>query len=173
MESSFVFVPMNIKQLTAQQACERLMNYCSRYETCLAKAKQKLRQWQVEPQQQQDILQYMVEHKFIDDARYADNFVRSRQAARWGGQKIRARLQQDGVDSQIIEHALQQINHDEENAVLLQLLRKKLPLIKAKSSADLYAKLLRYAIGRGYAYAAVSAAIKQVLAKEEVEFCDE
>jgi regulatory protein len=152
---------------TLQEARERLMNYCSRYETCYSKALQKLKLWQIEPQHHHEILQELIEHKFIDDERYAQNYVRSKASAKWGIQKIRAHLQMQKIAPEIISDALNEIDMDTQKSVLEQLLRKKIQYTKAKTASDLYTKLLRFAMGRGYSYQIAVDTLNSILNNED------
>ena len=158
---------MHPNSITPAQALERLMDYCSRYETCTHKALQKLREWQIEPQEGQRIVQRLTEQRFIDDARYAQGFVRSRQALKWGAQKIAAHLHQQHISDAIIAQAMQSIDPDTEQAALEHLLRKKWHQIKARSDAERQAKLIRFAVGRGYRYPSIAQVIRKIAAGEE------
>jgi SOS response regulatory protein OraA/RecX len=64
--------------MTAQQALERLMRSCSRYETCSRKVKEKLRYWRLSAAEQDEVLQQLTTLQFVDDARFARNFARSK-----------------------------------------------------------------------------------------------
>jgi regulatory protein len=164
---------MNNKIVSPQEAQERLKNYCSRYETCTSKALQKLREWQVDAAEYDHIVEYLKQYNFVDDARYAQSFVRSKAACKWGMQKIRAHLQQQKIDGEIIAQALLSLDMDEQKAALEQMLAKKMPYIKAKSTTDLYAKLLRFAVGKGYGYTAAADAVKRLLHSNKEEEYEE
>jgi regulatory protein len=153
------------KIITPAQALERLMNSCTRYETCSFKALQKMHQWRIDKTEQQEILQQLVNRHFIDDSRYACNFARQKsQYGKWGAQKIKAHLQQQRLSNEIIAQALQEVDTENEPAELEKMLRKKLLQIKAKSNAECVEKLLRFAVGKGYRYSTAMDAIKQILA---------
>jgi SOS response regulatory protein OraA/RecX len=55
---------------------------------------------------------------------------------------------------------------------LTTLLTRKLRTVKAKNSADLRAKLLRYAAGQGYDFSTAKEAVES-LVKSENEQCDD
>ena len=68
---------------------------------------------------------YVKSFGYLDDARYAENFVRSRQGAK-SRKEIRAALMQKGVSAELIEQAFENCYEDggEEEAVR-SILRKK------------------------------------------------
>lgn len=94
--------------------------------------------------------------------RYAEMFARSKHSQKWGIVKIRNHLQMHGISSEIIEQALENIDTSQEIAILEEILRKKLPYLKAKTPLELKQKLLRYAIGKGYNYSTAAQAIKNI-----------
>ncbi|GHT14150.1 hypothetical protein AGMMS4956_11470 [Bacteroidia bacterium] len=152
--------------ITPEQALERLMNTCTRYETSTFKAGQKLQQWKIDNVEQEKILQQLVRQHFIDDARYARNFVRNKsQRSQWGAQKIRAYLQQQRLSADLIAQALQEIDVACEPEVLKKLLNKKWSQTKGKNDADVLAKLTRFGVQKGYKYSLV-AEVLRALAKE-------
>jgi regulatory protein len=130
----------------------------------------KMQQWQIEKAEQQKILQQLINQKFIDDARYAKNFARTQsQTGKWGMQKIKAYLQQQRLSNEIIAQALQETDAEKESVILEQLVRKKLPHIKAQSTVERAAKLLRFALGKGYQYTTAVQVIKQAL-DDDIEY---
>jgi regulatory protein len=68
------------------------------------------------------------ERRYVDDAGYAERYVCDRRALdSWGPERIRARLEQAGVDGKLIERALGARGADDELAAAVGLLGKRMP----------------------------------------------
>lgn len=143
-----------IKQLTPEQALNRLRDYCSRAEISTGEALEKLRKWGIAGRRADDIVQTLVDERFIDDERFARAFVRDKFAySRWGRIKIRQTLRLKKVDSEYINAAIdEEIDDDAYFETLARLLRAKYAQIADREEDEraLVMKLLRFAAGRGF-----------------------
>ncbi len=68
-----------------------------------------------------------LQENWLDDARFAENYIRSRSNSGYGPRRIALELQQKGVAGEIIRQALQEASVDWQ-ALLLQLLERRMPL---------------------------------------------
>jgi regulatory protein len=156
------------KNITPEQALARLQRSCALRETCSQAAQRKLTQWKIAPPHAERIMQKLLSEKWIDDRRYAEAFAREKsRIAKWGSIKIRAYLQAKRIATADINHALSFIETDDESAAIEELLNKKVKTLKAKSSEDLLAKLLRFGTSRGYKYEQVIKAARRITKSEE------
>ncbi|MGL5959880.1 MAG: regulatory protein RecX [Bacteroidales bacterium] len=152
------------RNITPAQALARLQRSCSLRETCSYAAQQKLITWRIDPTEATKILQQLIAEKWIDDLRYACAYTREKsQLSKWGAQKIQVHLQAKRISTDIIRTAISQIDSDMLKENLEQLLAKKLRSIKPTSKAEVYAKLLRFGVSRGFAYHEVTALVKSLL----------
>lgn len=162
-----------VRTKTAEQALVSLMNLCAKSEKCSADARRLMRGWGVSVADAERVLQRLVAERFIDDSRYAEAFVREKiNLSGWGVHKIKATLRQKGIGTEIISSALEQCSGVDMAERLTTLLTRKLRTVKAKNSADLRAKLLRYAAGQGYDFSTAKEAVES-LVKSENEQCDD
>ena len=149
---------------TAEQALRSLMNLCVRGERCSGDALRLMRGWGVNAADADKVLQRLVAERFIDDSRYAAAFVREKiNLSGWGMYKITATLRQKGIDGAIISEALQECGGVDMAERLTELLRRKMRITKYKNSADLRAKLLRYAAGQGYDFSTARTCVEQLV----------
>lgn len=135
--------------LSPEQAYARLADRCAISELCTAEAREKLRQWGVTPPHADKIIDRLRAERFIDDERFARMWVRDRlNNARWGVLKIRAaaRIKHLDVDQLIDEER----NDDAYFANLAAALRSKGCRMPAPLSRNDKAKLMRFALSRGY-----------------------
>jgi regulatory protein len=142
---------------------DRLRGLCSRREYCYAdvlkKAKDAL---DGDAQAAKEVADLLVEDKYVDDFRYASAFARDKSAIQgWGEVKIKYMLSAKGVPRDVIDKALEGIDHDKADSRLEKLLQNKLKSLKEDPQVRL--KLLRFALGRGYSYDEASHTIDQLL----------
>lgn len=140
------------KELTPQEAYSKLVDLCSAGEYSTGEALERLRGWGLTGAPAFNIVQRLVNGRFIDDERFARAFVRSKvNYSAWGRVKIRSALIQKGIERELIDVALEEeIDLDVYYSNLASALRSKARLMPRELDADCKAKLLRFAAGRGY-----------------------
>ena len=140
------------KSLTPDEAYARLADRCSTCEVCTGEALEKLRLWSIGPTEAARIVQRLVNERFIDDERFARAFVRDRlNNSRWGLVKIRHALSLKRIDRAIIAEAIESETDDERYfANLADALRSKGRRMESPLSQADRAKLMRFAVSRGY-----------------------
>ena len=144
-----------------------LQNLCAKREYCrseiLKKAETAL---EGDRQAAQEMLDSLVEDRFVDDARYAGAFARERSSLTgWGPEKIRYSLMMKGISKADIAAALEEVDQDAAAAKLLKLLTAK----RNALLGDPYIKfkLIKYALSRGYRYDEVAPAVERILSENE------
>ena len=140
------------RELTLPEAYSKLVDLCSVAEYSTGEALERLRGWGVTGRQAFDLVQRLVDERFIDDERFARAFVRSKvNYSGWGRVKIRQALYTKGIERDLIDLALdEEIDIDLYHANLASALRSKARNMPEDLDADCRAKLLRFAAGRGY-----------------------
>lgn len=154
-----------MKELTEREAFNKAALYCSRSEHCVSEVCEKLRQWGVaDAEVRQRIVHQLEEEAYIDELRFCHAFVHDKfHFNHWGRQKIALYLSQKRLPSAFIEEALQEIGDDDSLQAAKQVLSAKLPSIKASNAYELYAKLMRFASGRGIEMDVARKAIQQLV----------
>lgn len=140
------------EQLTADEAYMRLVDRCSMAEISTGEALEKLRALGISGGESRDIVQRLVNQRFIDDERFARVYVRDRvNNARWGVNKIRAAMRLKGLDTQTIDAAInEELDEDTYFSNLAAALHSKGRNMSTPLSRDDYGRLARFAISRGY-----------------------
>ena len=125
--------------------------YCARYETCIWDMKIKLKKWQIPEHFHNQIIDYLVKNKFIDEKRYVQSFVHDKfYINHWGKRKIYHYLKQKNLDDNYIILSLEQIDQgDYINTLKKIIINKKKQLSKEKTQI-IKQKLLNFAINRGF-----------------------
>lgn len=140
------------RSLTAAEAYSKLVDLCSLGEYSTGEALERLRAWGVSGKPAFEIVQRLVDERFIDDERFARAFVRSKVSySGWGRIKIRQALYQKGIEHELIDRAIdEEVDLDVYHSNLADALRSKARSMPETLDSDCRAKLLRFAVGRGY-----------------------
>lgn len=153
---------------TPEQALRSLMNLAARSEKCSADALRLMKSWDVADADAKKVLQRLIAERFIDDSRYAAAFVREKiNLSGWGLYKITSALKRKGIDSATISAVLSENSDVDMSERLMGLLERKVRTTKAKNSADLRAKLFRYAAGQGYDFSTIKDCVERVVKVDE------
>ena len=137
---------------TAAQALSALAALCSRGEQAESDLRDKLRKWDVMPDDADRIIRRLKDENFLSEERYARAFVRDKfRFNGWGRIKIAHALRQKHVASQCIDAALDEeiddrIYHD----MLIRLLQGKARSLDSREPRAARAALLRFAASRGF-----------------------
>jgi len=140
------------------------MAQCSHKELCREDIRKKLALWGVIDEDIEKITGILLKEKFIDETRYASAFVRDKfKYNKWGKVKIASHLKSKRIPSEIIGQALDSIDHDQYVRFLLGLLEVHKRSVKAKNQMDLKAKLLRFALSKGFESSLVYDVINEIV----------
>ncbi len=142
---------MQDKQITEEQAFDRLSRLCARSEHCSKEMTDKMRLWNLTEAQQARVMERLTKYQYVDDERYTELFIRDKiKFNGWGRNKVAQALYMKGISEQMARPYLDEVSEDDYLRVLRPLVRSKLPKIKAKNSYERRAKMLRYGISRGF-----------------------
>jgi regulatory protein len=158
-----------MKEVTEQGAYLQLAQLCARAEHCQHEMLEKMRRWEMSDEAQARVMARLIQERYVDDERYARAFVRDKiRYNKWGRRKVEQALWQKGIDEDIRQRVLGEVDDEEYLSVLRPLLKQKRRSTKAASDYELNQKLVRFALGRGFTYDI----IRQCLDIDE-EDCDE
>lgn len=145
------------------KVADRMMALCSRREYCRKDILKKvMTALDGDVAKAEEVVGKLVEERYVDDRRYAAAFARDKASiAGWGAAKIRYMLAAKGVDREIIASALEEVDVSRADARLEKLMENKARSLKDDPQRRI--KLLRFGVGRGYAYEEVSSMIDRIL----------
>lgn len=111
-------------EVVGKRAKKRAMHLLERQERTEYQLREKLKQNEYPKEVIDDAIAYVKRYHYVDDFRYACNYIRYQQE-----KKSRRRLQQDllqkGISKQIIEQAFEEEGNADEKAAIQKLLEKK------------------------------------------------
>ena len=141
---------------------EKAMQLCSRREYCSKDIFDRILSWGCSTAQAHDIVNFLVEHKFVDDRRYTKAYVKDKlRFNKWGLVKIAYMLHNQNIDRNIVMDVLSEIDQTEYNEILKGELQKKYRNMSG-NKYEIKEKLFRFATGRGFEFETVKEAISQL-----------
>ena len=159
--------PREKRAKSATQALQSLMRLCARAEKSSGDAMRLMRGWGVPEGEREGVLAKLLEHRFIDDRRYAEAYVREKsKLSGWGARKIAFQLRQKGISQDIITTAIATLDNDDQLEQLTTKLERKMRTTKAGNNYELRGKLLRYGLGLGFDYEMTRQAIDKIIPEE-------
>ena len=146
-----------------QKVLAKLMRYCAFQERSSKEVLNKLSTFTNESVQVQLIYNYLIQHNYLNDQRFACSFASGKfRMNKWGRIKIKMGLINKGLDSKFIDKALDQISEEDYSKTLYDLAVNKMKLIKAKNDFDLIIKMKRYLANKGYEADKVNQVIESI-----------
>lgn len=137
--------------MTEEQALRRLAAMCSKAEHSSGEVDAKMRSWQMDDGARTRVAERLRSAGYVDDARFCRSFVHDKmEFDKWGRRKIETALYRKGVSRDIYAPVLDSISDSEYAEALRPMLEAKRRNTKARSDYELNAKLIKYALSRGY-----------------------
>lgn len=140
---------------------KKMLHYCNYQERCKKEIYAKMSTFDLDDDDKNFIIDFLQEEGFIDDERYCRTYVKSKlNLKKWGVNKIRLSLIAKGISKDVVEDVLSEIDHDSYKEELMTLLKNK--KINDDDPYKRKAKLIRYAVGKGYSLSDVMEAVKNL-----------
>ena len=160
------------KELTGLQAYQKLTDLCARSEQCQQNMLEKMRQWGVSEEEQAEVMQRLIEERYIDDERFTRAFIYDKiRYSKWGRHKVEQALWMKHIDEHISKPLLDEVDDEEYLKILRPMLKQKRKSIHAKSEYEGTMKLIKYALSRGFTMDIIKQCI-DVTDEEEDEFTE-
>ena len=149
-------------RLTADQILDKMAKYCAYQERSVKEVTDKLKTFEISEKDLEEIINYLIDNKFVNDERFAHAFVRGKiNQSGWGVNKIRFHLMQKGIAKETIDEALGQTDEDLYRQRLINILKTKSKTIKAETDFERKRKLAAYAMQKGFEGALVWEVLKE------------
>ena len=159
-----------MKQISESEMLHRAAAYCSASERCIQDVEKKIKAAGLAGEESDRIVSRLLQERFIDESRFARYFVNDKlRFNKWGRVKINYEMQRKGIPSSIRSEALEGIDEQEYRSILLSLLKSKKKVTRGKDDREVYAKLLRFAAGRGFETRETSRCLKQLFNGNDYE----
>lgn len=137
--------------MSALEAFGRLTAFCAAGEHCLTEVRERLRRWNVAPDEAEALVRRLVEEQYINEERYCRAYINDKvRFARWGRLKIAQALRQKQIASSLYLPLLDELDEAVYSEQLRRLLEAKQREVKGRNAYERKVKLVRFALGRGY-----------------------
>lgn len=142
--------------LTFENALSRAADLCARCEQCSPDILKKLDSWGINASDSAKIIRRLEELKFLDNLRFAKAYAHDKlHFSGWGRRKIRQGLWAKRLSTNIIDHAFDDIDEedDEYRAIALRVMKAKIRQLKEwPLSRESKLKVVKFAMTRGFEY---------------------
>lgn len=156
------------KNITKEQAFQKIKQYCAYQERSHSEAKEKLYSFGLHKTDVEPILSKLIEENYLNEERFAILFAGGHfRTKKWGRVKINAALQQKKVSSYNIRKGLKEIEEADYRKCLLQLATTKWKSLKNEQWLSRMAKTTNYLLQKGYEANLIQHAISEIRSKEK------
>lgn len=139
------------KQITKEQALQKLKHYCAYQERCHSEVKEKLYNLGAWKKDHDEIIATLIEENYLNEERFAVAFAGGRfRVKQWGRVKIKYELKQKQVSEYCIKKSLKQIDEEEYIKVLNKLAKEKYTSLKSEQYLIRKKKTMDYLITKGF-----------------------
>lgn len=139
------------KQLTVEQALQKLKHYCAYQERCHSEVKEKLYSLGVWKKDHDGIISTLIEENYLNEERFALAYAGGKwRVKHWGRVRIKYELKQKQVSEYCIKKALKQIDEEEYMRVLNEMAEAKYRSLKSDQYLARKKKTIDYLVNRGF-----------------------
>ena len=143
---------------------DKMAKYCAYQERCVKDVTDKLKTFELSEKERNEILNYLIDNRFVNNKRFAMAFVKGKiNQSGWGLNKIRFHLMQKGIAKETIDEALESFDEEAYRKRLHDVLSSKAKTVKAANDFERKRKLAAYAIQKGFEANLVWEVIKEDL----------
>lgn len=142
---------MQKKQLTREQALQKLRQYCAYQERCHYEVEQKLWKLGVKKKEHGEIMASLIEDDYLNEERFAIQYAGGKfRMNDWGRKKIFYALKEKKVSDYSIQKALKQIEAEDYEKTIATLARKKYDQLREEQYLVRKKKTMDYLLQKGY-----------------------
>lgn len=154
--------------MTYKEALGKAASYCAYQERTQHEVRVKAREWELEPDQIEELIVDMIGQKFIDEERFARSYVRGKNQRRWGRRLIVQGLREKRLSEPCIRLALTEIDPDQYWENLQTLAAKKNRTLTDPHPLKRRYKILTFLAAKGYESDLSRDAVNEVLAANDL-----
>ena len=156
------------KQLTKEQALQKLRHYCAYQERSHVEVKEKLYSFGLRRQMVEESMAQLIEEDYLNEERFAIRFAGGKfRMKQWGRVKIKHELKQKQVSTYCINKAMKEIDEADYEKTLGKLAKQKWGSVKGAGVNGFVkmAKTTDYLLQKGYEPELIRRAVAEL--KEE------
>ncbi|RZK49266.1 MAG: RecX family transcriptional regulator [Pedobacter sp.] len=144
-------MPENKIKYDPKTAYIKAQAWCAYQERAQQEVRDKLYEWNLYPNEVEEIIAILVSEGFLNEERFAKAYVGGKfRIKQWGKIKIKSALKLKRIPANLISKALLEIPDEDYLETLQQLALKKSTEIQEKDSFKKKVKLTNYLLGKGF-----------------------
>jgi regulatory protein len=153
----------NNTELTINEVINKLEYYCTYQDRCHKEVEQKINSFFVIPAIKEKVIIHLIEHKFIDEERFAKSFARGKHNYKfWGKNRIVQELKCREISKRNIDLALKEITEDIYLENFNAVAEKNWEKIKERKGPKKNKKLVDFLLRKGYESNLIFEKLKQL-----------
>jgi regulatory protein len=153
-----------LKQLTPQEAKEKIQRYCAYQERSHQEVRKKLFDFGLYSHEVEEMISHLITSNFLNEERFARAFAGGKfRMKKWGRIKIVNALEGHGVSENCIRLGLKEIDNSDYEKTLYTLIDKKADDIDEENIYAKRDKLSKFAIQKGFEPDLVWKVIRELL----------
>lgn len=164
--------PKKAKPYTLERAWNYVLWLLGRQAYTTAQVKEKLVRKQVAPEIIQQVLEKLGDYRFLDDVRFAEQYIQSRQRHK-GKIALKQELRRKGVDEKLVEGALVELDDESQLEHATALLQKQLPRLQTGEERKRYGKAYAFLARKGFTSDIIRRVLEDVNLEEDDELAEE
>ena len=144
-------ITMENREKIVTEVYSKMAQLCSRSEQCSADIRKKMVAYEIMDELVDEIIIKLKEEKFLDDERFVKAYVSDKfRLNKWGKIKMRYYLKTKGLNDDLIEIGLNEINEEQYKKALISTLKEKAKKIKSDNKFEKMGQIIRFAQSRGF-----------------------
>lgn len=156
------------KQLTKEEALQKLKQYCAYQERSHSEVRDKLYQLGVWKKDHDEIIGHLIEENYLNEERFAIAFAGGKyRMKQWGRVRIRYALKQKEVSEYLVKKALKQIDEEDYLSVLEKVAYERYESLKGEQYLVRKKKTLDYLVQRGFEHELIHPAVERIIARNK------
>ncbi len=149
--------------LTTSEITSKLEYYCSYQDRCHKEVEQKLRSFTLLPELKEQIIVHLIEHKYVDEERFAKSFARGKHNYKgWGKNRIVQELKFREISKRNIDLALLELPDELYLQNFNHLAEKNWSGIKERKGQKKNKKFVDFLQRKGYETSLIFEKLKQL-----------
>ena len=142
---------MNNGDFTIKEVETKLQYYCSYQDRCHKEVHQKLKTFNIIPEDIDQIISNLISENFLNETRFCESFVRGKfKIKNWGKIRIINELKKRNISTYNINQGLKEIDELEYLNKFEEIFNKKLSSLEKLTSLEKKKKILSYLLYRGW-----------------------
>lgn len=142
----------------------KLVRFCLYRERCAKEVYEKMHLLKINLREQNKLCKQLVEDGYLSEKRFANAFVHDKfSLKRWGKNRILFELKMKAVPQNWVDEAMEQIEDEAYENMLLYLAEKKWKLLeKEENHYNRIVKTKNYLVSKGYEFDLIDKAVKKI-----------